>query len=101
MFKDAVAFPPHSLFRISSNHITPNSTSNGYNITIQQGTSNRNFKICLVTLSIAKNDNSTITVGKAINALMKVIHGIEGYPNKVKISPWNSKQPNLEVLKYI
>ena len=40
-------------------------------------------------------------MGKAVNAMMKVIHGIEGYTNKVKISPWKSKQRNLEVLKYI
>ena len=32
---------------------------------------------------------------------MKVIHGIEGDANRVKITPWKSKQPNLEVLKYI
>ena len=40
-------------------------------------------------------------MGKAVNALMKVINGIEGSANKVKISPWKSKQPNLLVLKYI
>ena len=32
---------------------------------------------------------------------MKVIHGIEGDVNKIKIAPWKIKQPNLEVLKYI
>ena len=32
---------------------------------------------------------------------MKVIHGIEGDTNKVKISPRKSKKSNLEVLKYI
>ena len=31
---------------------------------------------------------------------MKVIYGIEGYTNKVKIAPWKRKQPNLEVLNY-
>ena len=33
--------------------------------------------------------------------LMKVIHIFEVDANKVKISPWKSKQHNLEVLKYI
>ena len=32
---------------------------------------------------------------------MKVIHGVEGDSNKVKIAPWKIKQTNLEVLKYI
>ena len=32
---------------------------------------------------------------------MKVKHDIEGDPNRVKISPCKSKQPNLEALKYI
>ena len=32
---------------------------------------------------------------------MKVIHGIEGDSNNVKISPFKSKQTNLEFLKYI
>ena len=40
-------------------------------------------------------------MGKAVNALIKVIHGIKGDSNKVKIAPRKSKQPNLEVLKYI
>ena len=40
-------------------------------------------------------------MGKVVNALAKVIHGIEGDSNKVKTEPWKSKQPNLEVLKYI
>ena len=59
------------------------------------------FKICLVALSIAKNDNNAIAVGEAFNTLMNIIHGIEGDSNKVKIAPRKSKQPNLEVLKYI
>ena len=42
-----------------------------------------------------------IAVGKAANALTKVIHGIERDANKVKITPWKRKQPNLEVLEYI
>ena len=50
------------------------------------------------TLPFAKNYNNAIAVGKAVNALMKVIHEIEGDSNKFKISPWKSKQPNLEVL---
>ena len=33
--------------------------------------------------------------------MMKVMHGIEGYINKVKIAPYKSKQLNLKVLKYI
>ena len=33
--------------------------------------------------------------------MMKVIHGIEGDSNKVKIAPWKSMQPNLEVMNYI
>ena len=31
---------------------------------------------------------------------MKVIHGIEGDAKKVKISPWKSKQHNLEFMRY-
>ena len=57
LFKDTVALPPHSSFYILSHPISPDSTSDGCNITSQQGTSNRTFKICLVTLSIAKNGN--------------------------------------------
>ena len=48
-----------------------------------------------------KNDNNAIAVGKAVNVLMKVIHGIEVDANKVKTSPCKIKQPNLEVMKYI
>ena len=48
-----------------------------------------------------KNDNNATTVGKAANALMKLIHFIEGYSKKVKIAPWKSKYPNLGFLKYI
>ena len=48
-----------------------------------------------------KNNNNTIAVVKAVNALMKVKHDIEGDSNMIKISLWKSKQPNLEVLKYI
>ena len=40
-------------------------------------------------------------MGKAVNVLMKVIHRIGGYANKIKIAPWKSKQPNLEVMRYI
>ena len=32
---------------------------------------------------------------------MELIHGIEVDANKVKLAPWKTKQPNLEVLKYI
>ena len=42
-----------------------------------------------------------IEVSKAVNTLMKVIHGIEEDTNKVKIAAWKIKQPNLEVLNYI
>ena len=101
LFKDAVALWPHSLFRILSHRIATDSTSNGSNSTSRKCNSNRTFKRFLITLSITKNNNNTITVGKAVNALMKVIHGIEGYANKVKIAPWKSKQPNQEFMKYI
>ena len=74
---------------------------NGSNSIGKQGTSNSAIKICLVTLPIADYDNNTTTVCKAVNVLMKVIHGIEGDANRVKIDLWKSKQPNLEVLKYI
>ena len=47
------------------------------------------------------NNNNAIAVGKAVNALMKVIHGIEGDNNKVKILPCKINQPDLDVLKYI
>ena len=40
-------------------------------------------------------------MGKTFNRLMKVIHSIEGDYKKVIIAPWKSKQPNMEVLKYI
>ena len=33
--------------------------------------------------------------------MMKLIHGIEGETNKVKLAPQKRKQPNLYVLKYI
>ena len=89
------------MFRILSHLIAPDSTSNVSNNTGRQGTSNHTLKICLVNLSIEKNDNNEITVGKAVSVLMKVIPGIEGYAKKVRISPWKSKQPNLEVMKYI
>ena len=38
---------------------------------------------------------------KEVNALIKVIHEIEVDANKVKISPWKFKEPNLGVMKYI
>ena len=48
-----------------------------------------------------KNNNKVTAVVKSINALIKLIHDIEGDVNKIKIAPWKIKQPNLEVLKYI
>ena len=101
LFKDAVELPPHCLFRILSHRIASDSTLNGSNSTGRQGTINGTLKRCLVTLSIEKKYNNTIKVAKAVNALMKVIHSIEGDANKVKIAPWKTKKPNLEVLKYI
>ena len=100
-FKYALALPPHSSFRILSHRIAPNSTLNGCDNNGQQGTSNLTIKICLVNLYISRNDNNVITVGKAYNEPMKVINGIEGNANKVKIAPRKMKQPNLEVMKYI
>ena len=99
LFTDEVALPPHSLFCILSHQIAHDSILNGSNSTGRQGTSNRTLKILLVTLYIAKNNNNPITVGKAVTVLMKVIHGIEGYSNKVKIAPRKSKEPNLEIMK--
>ena len=98
IFKDAVALLPHSLFHILSHQIILDSTLNGSKSTGWQGTSNLTLKISLVTLSIANNYNNTIGVGKAINVLMEVIYGIEGYSNKVKIDSQKSKKPNLGVL---
>ena len=72
------------------------SNSNG-----RKGISIYRFKICLDTLSIVKDDNNAIAVGKAVNVLIKVIHVIEENANKVKIAPQKIKQPSLEVLKYI
>ena len=66
-FKYAVALLPHSSFRILSHQIAPESTSDDSSITGRQCTSKRTLKIFLVTLSIANSDNSTITVGKAVN----------------------------------
>ena len=34
--------------------------------------------MCLVALPIVNNDKNAIALGKAVNSLMKVIHGIEG-----------------------
>ena len=56
LFKDAVALPPHIFFHILSYQITPDSTSNGFNSTGEQGTSNLTLKIFLVTISITNND---------------------------------------------
>ena len=47
-----------------------------------------------------KNDTNAVVVGKVFYGLMKVIHGIEGNAYKVKIIPWKSKKPNLDILKY-
>ena len=58
-------------------------------------------KDAFVILSIMNNDNNAIAVIKSVNVLIKVINGIEGDANKVIIAPWKSKQPNLDVLKYI
>ena len=91
LFKDAVTLPPHSLFSIPPHKIAPDGTSNGYNITGRQGTSNLTLKICCVTLYIAKKDNNKIEVGKTVNALMKIIHVIEGDANKFKIAPLKIK----------
>ena len=35
-----------------------------------------------------KNNNNVLTVGNAVNVLMKIIRGIEGDINKIKIAPW-------------
>ena len=78
IFKDSVAILPHSLFCILSHQIAPYSTLNGYNSTVLENTSNCTFKICIVTISIAKNNNNAMAVGKAVNALMKIIHGQQG-----------------------
>ena len=87
IFKYAVALLSHSPLCILSHLITPDSTSNGSNSTGQQGTSSCNLKRFLVTLSIAKNNKNLIAFFNVVYALMKVIHGIEGDANKVKISP--------------
>ena len=101
LVKDVVVLLPHSSFWILSHRILPDSTSNGSDSMGRCGTSNRTIKICLVTLSIAKNNINAITVGKEFNALIKVIHSIEVDANKVKISLWKWKQPNLYILNYI
>ena len=101
LFKDAVLLAPHSLFQILSHHMAPDRTSNGSNITGRQGNSNHTLKIFLVALYIANKYNKAIAVGKAVNALMKLIHGIEVDSNKVKIAPCKIKQPNLEDMRYI
>ena len=101
LVKYAVPLPLHSSFRILSHQISPGSTSNGSNINSQQGISNLTLKRFRVTLPIANNDNNAISVCTVVNALMEVIHGIDVDANKFKIPLWRSKQPNLEVLKYI
>ena len=78
LFKDALVIPPHSLFRILSHSITPDSTWNRSNITGRQGTSNLTLKICLVALSSVDIDNKAIAVGKAVTEPMKLIHVTEG-----------------------
>ena len=100
-FKYTSALLPNSSFRILSHRVSPDSTLNGCNSTGKQDTSNRTLKRCIVELSIENNGNDAIAVGKAVNALMKLIHGIEGDTTKFKISPCESNQPNLEVIKYI
>ena len=101
LFKDVLLLPLYSSFHILSHQISPDSTSNGSNSTDIQGTSNLTFKLFLVTLSIKKNGNNSIAVGKAVNFLMKANHIIEVDANKVKIAPRISKQPSLEVPNYI
>ena len=76
LVKDAVVLLPHSLFWILSHRILPDSTPNGSDSTGRCVTSNCTIKICLVTLSIAKNDINAITIGKAVNELIKLIHTI-------------------------
>ena len=86
VLKDAVALPPHSLLRILSHRIVPAATLNEFNINGLKGTSNRTLKIFLVILSIANNDSNAIAIIEAVNALMKLIHDIEGDAKKAKIS---------------
>ena len=100
-FKYTVAFLTHSSFRILSRRIAPDSTPNVSNSTSRQGNINRTFKIFLVTLSTVRKVKNSIAVSKAVKRIIKVIHGIEGDAQKVKISPWKIKQPNLEFMKYI
>ena len=95
LFEYTVALPPHEMFCTLIHKISPDSTSNGSDSTGRQGTSNRNLKIFLINLSITRNNINKIAVFKAVNKLMKVIQGIEGYTKKVKINPWKSKHPNL------
>ena len=47
------------------------------------------------------SDNNAIAGGKVFYALMKLIHVIEVDSNNVRMAPWKSKRPNLDVLKYI
>ena len=101
VFKDAVTLLPQISFRVLLHHIAPDSILNGSNSTVRQGTSNHTLKIFRVTLYFAKNYSNAITVGKAVNALIKVIHCIEGDANNFEMAPCKSKQPNLEVLNYI
>ena len=101
IFRDAVLLLAHSSFRILSHHIVSDSTSNRSTSAGRRGNVNRTLKILLVTLSIAKNGNNTVLVGKAVNELLKIIHRIEGASKKVKITPRKSNPPNLDVLKYI
>ena len=96
IFRDTVVLLPQISFRVSPDIKLNGSDSMGW-----CGTSNRTIKICLVALSIAKNNINAIMVGKEFNALTKVIHSIEVDANKVKISLWKWKQPNLYILNYI
>ena len=100
LFKDSVVIPPNIWFLVISHNALDNALNGSYS-TGRRGTATLNLKQCLVTLSIANNDNNAIAVGKAFNTLIKVIHEIEGDSNKVKIAPRKFNQPNLDVLHYI
>ena len=44
---------------------------------------------------------NAIALGKAVIALIKVIQGIKGDDNKVKIYPCKRKKTNIDIIKYI
>ena len=84
IFKYAVVLPTYCLSHIISHRIVPDKTLCVSNSTGLRGSSNRTLKIFLVSLSITNNNNNANAVGKAVNAIIKVIHLLKEMTTRVK-----------------